>query len=382
MTMPKEFTSGTHRARDPEETWEIIRSGLPGYGITRIADVTRLDTLRIPVTMVTRPLGRTLSVSQGKGPTKQLAALSGCMEAIEFWHAEEAVPPPGIVGATARDLSLPYDLNSLHGASAALVGDRTPLDWLAGIGLVSGAEIPIPRQLVELSETYDESPRGFGMKASSNGLASGNNKTEALLHALYELVERDALAVLRRTADSEVVDLSSVGDELCAELIERIAGGPASIEVRHVPNRWSLPVFVAEVWSEDFPVTASGSGCHSSASVALSRAITEAAQSRLTMISGSRDDLAAVYEHIARGKMRRAAIAEGVTWAGIIGRYAASPDDMDVELRELASQTQRVTGREPVGLDLSTDPAFAVVRAYVCGAELIGRHQSPRTAPA
>ena len=37
--------------------------------------------------------------------------------------------------------------------------------------------------------------------------------------------------------------------------------------------------------------TFGGSGCHLSKEIALSRALTEAAQSRLTFISGSRDDL-------------------------------------------------------------------------------------------
>jgi len=36
---------------------------------------------------------------------------------------------------------------------------------------------------------------------------------------------------------------------------------------------------------------AAGHGCHPCRAVALSRALTEAAQSRLTMISGSRDDV-------------------------------------------------------------------------------------------
>jgi ribosomal protein S12 methylthiotransferase accessory factor YcaO len=40
-----------------------------------------------------------------------------------------------------------------------------------------------------------------------------------------------------------------------------------------------------------YPQQATGAGCHTIATIALARAITEAAQSRLTHISGLREDL-------------------------------------------------------------------------------------------
>ena len=38
--------------------------------------------------MVVRPLARSLTVSQGKGLTDDLAKISGLMESIEIFHAE------------------------------------------------------------------------------------------------------------------------------------------------------------------------------------------------------------------------------------------------------------------------------------------------------
>src|SRR5919202_3278663 len=89
----KVYRKGTHRARFPEETWDIIEPKLTRFGITRIADVTGLDTIGIPVALGIRPLARSLSVSQGKGQTSTLAKVSAAMESIELWHAEHAYPP-------------------------------------------------------------------------------------------------------------------------------------------------------------------------------------------------------------------------------------------------------------------------------------------------
>jgi ribosomal protein S12 methylthiotransferase accessory factor len=71
--MEKVIFTGTHRVRTPEQTLEIITPRLADYGITRLADVTGLDDLGVPVVMAVRPLAATLSVAQGKGATLELA---------------------------------------------------------------------------------------------------------------------------------------------------------------------------------------------------------------------------------------------------------------------------------------------------------------------
>lgn len=42
-------TAGTVRARPPERTWEAVADRLPDYGITRVADLTGLDCIGLPV---------------------------------------------------------------------------------------------------------------------------------------------------------------------------------------------------------------------------------------------------------------------------------------------------------------------------------------------
>ncbi|MHA1566275.1 MAG: hypothetical protein ACTSX7_13265, partial [Alphaproteobacteria bacterium] len=70
----------TGRSVSPERTVSRVRPFLPAMGITRIANVTGLDTIGIPVVMVLRPNSRSVSVSQGKGFSLDDAKASGVME--------------------------------------------------------------------------------------------------------------------------------------------------------------------------------------------------------------------------------------------------------------------------------------------------------------
>ncbi|MFC6544829.1 YcaO-like family protein [Nonomuraea salmonea] len=84
---------GTDRARDPAATLTMARRAARAVGVTRVADITRLDTVGIPTFQAIRPASRTLAVSQGKGVTPDLARLSAIMESIELWHVEQSLPP-------------------------------------------------------------------------------------------------------------------------------------------------------------------------------------------------------------------------------------------------------------------------------------------------
>jgi ribosomal protein S12 methylthiotransferase accessory factor len=89
----KGFWRGTQRSVSPAETLERIRPYLPTFGITRLANITGLDWIGIPVTLAIRPNASTLSNGSGKGFTMAAAMTSGAMEALELYHAEEANLP-------------------------------------------------------------------------------------------------------------------------------------------------------------------------------------------------------------------------------------------------------------------------------------------------
>src|SRR5699024_3273928 len=93
------------------------------------------------------------------------------------------------------------------------------------------------------------------LRANSNGLASGNVRDEAALHALYEVVERD---VLSRPTDESLarapsIDPESIPDETCLGMVESIRGAGGRISVQHLPNPFGVPTFRVLAWSWDFP---------------------------------------------------------------------------------------------------------------------------------
>src|SRR5918995_3479572 len=103
---------GTHRLVAPGATVERVAPLRARMGITRVANVTGLDRIGIPVVMVCRPNSRSIAVSQGKGLDLDAAKASGVMEAIELYHAERVELPLKL--GSSRDLARTHRLIDLH----------------------------------------------------------------------------------------------------------------------------------------------------------------------------------------------------------------------------------------------------------------------------
>jgi ribosomal protein S12 methylthiotransferase accessory factor len=290
----KSFRAGTHRVRSPAETWERLRELLPQAGITRVAEVTALDRIGIPVWQAVRPASRNLSVSQGKGATPEAARVSAAMEAVELWHAEDLRPLPSVV-MSPREMR--YD-NAIPLASlrwkrhlAARVA-AVPIPWVRAHGWGREREAWIPRRMLELDFTHSEELGLDLFETTSNGLASGNCREEALLHGLCELIERHALRLAEREPRRK---LALRGDALAEpwlrEPVDRVRAAGMKLALWDLTWEVGVPTVLADLAAPDIPNVWRGSGCHPDPAVALSRALTEAAQSRLTYISGARDDL-------------------------------------------------------------------------------------------
>ncbi|MEU9279503.1 YcaO-like family protein [Streptomyces sp. NPDC048341] len=384
--MRKAFFDGAHRTRHPGETWAALRPLLAVYGITRVADVTGLDDLGIPVTMAVRPLARTLSVAQGKGATLDAARVSGALEAVEAWHGERAVPA-AVERAPAEALHLPYPVAALETHPGSLLTPRTVLDWITARSAVDGVTVPVPAACVQLGREAHGRWRLHLPSASTNGLASGNTTAEAVAHALYEVIERDAVSNLTSPAPDgrpQRIDPGSVTDPHCASLIERVQRAGAWLELWHLPSRFGVPVMSAYLWREDqAALLVSGSGAHLDPRIALSRAVTEAAQSRLTAITGSREDVHPATYREGGHQGPGGAAEPGVDWGPIASRYAAGFDTHEREVAHLAARVASVTGAAPLVVDLTHGPyetggVFSVVKVVAPHLRYDSRHVIPR----
>ncbi|OLF11310.1 YcaO-like family protein [Actinophytocola xanthii] len=360
---------GILRERTPERTWELVAPRMPAYGITRVAELTGLDTIGMPVYMAVRPLGHTMCVSQGKGTTRLNARISAVMEAIEIFLCERFHPADTFV-ATAAELDLPYSTTEVTPTEQSVVSDRFPMPWVPATSLGDGARLAVPLHSVALDGICDDTWRPRTVFASSNGLAAGNSLAEATVHALLEVVERYSSAGMARTPirQRRVIDLTTLPDCWSRDLIEHVQDDGFWVEVVECSAVPGTSAFAVFLWRPDMPSIYAGSGCHVLPEPALQRALTEAVQSRMSVVSGLRDDLGTVGYRGVRRPAAPPAVEPTHTWADVATPVAGTTASTERLLDWLTDQVSAMTRRPVLRVDL-TPPGepFAVCKVVAPG---------------
>lgn len=268
------------------------------FGITRVADTTRLDRPDIPTFSAVVPHSDLLSVFNGKGATREAALVSAVMEAVE--RQVMGTPAVETHRRSVRDVCRVLDLDAL-----GLLPEARDLvtDCAWGTDLLTGENLPVPMHAIQCP-WYG---RRLFSGSSSNGVASGNTLTEALYHALAELVERHVWSLFyvrcelvprfyRRGAGDFVaaeVLAFPTGDAYLDGLARRIEDAGLTLRVM-ILREDDLPVVALATTTEPDsvpPMAHQGLGCSLSPTHAVGRAITECVQSRVIDIQGARDDL-------------------------------------------------------------------------------------------
>jgi YcaO-like protein with predicted kinase domain len=381
----KIYLNGTHRAASPESTWRVIRPMLADFGITRVANVTGLDYVGVPVYMCCRPNSRSLAVSQGKGIDAISAKVSAVMESIEAWHAEFNQAPLRLENyAELKRHDAVADVDGLPFCKGSLFSMQRPIPWILGRDLLSDEPVWVPFELVHANATIPAVPGSGCFLPSTNGLASGNNLIEAILHGLYEVIERDALT-LWELADPDRysqtrVDCESITPTYCREILARYQAANIIPMVWNTTSDAGLPSFAAIIFDEESdsllrPMSAAfGSGCHTNRGIAMARALTEAAQSRLTGIAGSRDDM-------TQGSYRTSQSAEALDYYRQLARetskalaYNTAPDhegeNFRDDLNNVLDCLRRISIQQVIAVDLSRPGLpISVARVIVPGLE-------------
>ncbi len=379
--MKKKYRFGTHRAAHPEETFAKATQFTHRLGITRIANVTGLDRLGIPVVMVHRPNARSVTVAQGKGADLLSARVSGLMESIETWHAENPSLP--ITFGRESELSNHYNLaevERLPNLKHSGYTSDTSICWTAGQDILSGDSALVPYELIHADCTLPYPTDAGSFLSTTNGLASGNEILEATVHAITEIIERDAVNLWYRSGISARartrVDLNSIDDELCNKTIERCKRGGMKIAIWDVTTNTNIPAFFCLLLdTERNTHPGAGSGCHVTREIALQRALFEAVQVRTTYISGTRDDLThGEYESEAiDGKISR---AQSLMFHSRDANRCFSDiptkkyDSFEEDLDYVLDQLRDIGIEQIIRIDLSkSDIAIPVVRVVIPGLE-------------
>ena len=379
----KGFIAGTHRTRPPAETFDDYKRVMPMMGITRVANITGLDVIGLPVYTAIRPNARLLSTSQGKGIDDASAKTSALMESIELWHAEH-IDDARLRWDTygrMRRTGLTIDLRAL--ATRAPVATDIPLLWIEGFCLLAQKPTWVPFDLVSMCDLRVGAVPTTALSSSSTGLASGNHVTEAIVHALCEIVERHCEAIWVDAERSARIDPASVSSGISGAVLAMLKEAGVYACIWDCTNAdIAVPVYVCEVL--DAPDTGrrrllgsyNGSGCHLSAEVAFVRALTEAVQSRLTFIAGSRDDFfRARYGSTHNESVHR------MKWQELTGERDLRPfapvslatDTFGADVDRLLQAIERAGAKQAIVVDLTrSDVQIPVVKVIVPGMREVG----------
>ena len=368
----KKYRDDTHRAVPPEDTLRAAEAKLPAAGITRVADITDLDRIGIPVFSSIRPMADrgAISVYNGKGATPTEARVSAIMEGLERYSAEVRDRELTVASFSHLDGALdPRDLILPEGADADGL-----IPWISGWDMIRDEEILVPANAV-FHPLPSEYRRLF--RTNTSGLASGNVIEEAIFHALAEVIERDAWALVEAARQTGPL-IQDVEDDLARGLMEKFAAAGVDIYLRDITSDIGIATCAAaadDVRLRDPTLLTTGMGTHTCAKVAVLRALTEVAQSRLTQIHGAREDttLADFRKRIGYERTKKL----NAHWFGDSEKrsFADVPsfesDDFLLDIRHMLDKLQEAGLDRAVVVDLSREEiGIPVVRVIVPGLEM------------
>ncbi len=396
----KTYNNETQRAVPLAETLARIEPKVPAAGITRVADITSLDRVGIPVFSCIRPTAEdgAITVYNGKGATVEESRISAIMEGIERYSSEvhdrriERGYFTDLFGrgriVDPRDLILPAEANP-----------EQILGWYEGYDIANDEPT-----LVSAEAIFHPLPmRGTSLfRTNTNGLASGNTLEEAIFHGLCEVIERDAwsLVEISRNTGPAVQDIA---DPLINAMQKKFADANVDVTIRDITSDVGIPTMAAvadDVQLKDPMLLTMGMGTHTTARSAVMRALTEVAQSRLTQIHGAREDtpVALLRKRMGydRTKRMNAYWFKDNGTVGFTGIPSYDTDDFAKDIQVMIEHLDRQGLDRVIVVDLTREEiGIPVVRVIVPGLEAFAmdpdrkgkralhaqEHHIPRTKP-
>ena len=349
-------------ARSAEETLEVIAPWLKRAGVSRLADVTGLDNIGLPVFTSIRPDAKSLKVDSGKGTTRDQARCSAAMESLERWALDE-VPIAYSRQQTTDSVERSFQLN--RGAQMTDFVLRS-MKWSEAVDQLTQETVGVPYYAVKL---YDGSEflHEKCWYASTNGLAAASTREDAILGGLYEVIERDGVhLILTGAAQGKIMprlDLTGIDSE-SADCADAIHSSGARVFVYDCRSELNIPCFMALIVDSECIGMWRGYGAHSCKEIALTRALCEAAQTRALLLACARDDI------LWKRHLKLISDSRAHNWIEVIDREAPTVKFADVSSLE-GSVFDRMTevGRRVLVVDfpLPEDAPFCVSKVLVPG---------------
>ncbi|MGZ4902158.1 MAG: YcaO-related McrA-glycine thioamidation protein [Halobacteriota archaeon] len=377
-TALKQYYTDTHRVMPPAQTLERIRSAIPEIGITRVADISGLDRIGLPVFSAIRPSAASgaISVYAGKGTTATEARVSVIMEAAERFSAEVENAQLRLLYGSYDELSADYSvLNPNDLILPGPLSSNTKLEWYPAWDLLQNDEVIVPANAVFHPYTPQQG-RWQLFRSNTNGLAAGNVAEEAIFHGLMEVIERDAVSIAEATRNPGLK--LNPGEGAVADVMQQFESNDVQIRLWWLPTDTKIPTVVAVSDDErlrDAALLLMGAGSHTDPHIAALRALTEVAQSRATQIHGAREDTdrESIARRIGYERMKRLNkhwFNESAASAELNDAKDCSTQSLDDDIRTTLDRLRRVVERVIVADITSEKLALPAVRVIIPGFEV------------
>jgi putative methanogenesis marker protein 1 len=393
---------GLQRTVPAEETLRQAEQPARALGVTRLADITGLDRVGIPTYCAIVPRSEDgISVYTGKGIRPVDAKVGALMEAIERQTALHARPATlqGSYDCLRNEYQV-LDPVTLAEPVSHEYSEHSEYSWVWGRDLVSNEPVLVPASFAMYTWAVDPCRPCFELSTSS-GLASGNCREEAICHALCELIERDAWTLAELGAHylpgarhKLLGNEASVSTQDDFEFLTSLdAVGEPGVELfreagmfplfHEITSDLGIPTIFAAVADETisgFPMVHCGVGTHPNAHVALTRSLTEMAQSRCVDIQGVREDLlppgspeskfALHTRRVSAVNRNMWCLRESAVSKSIHELPSFQSTDLRSDLEHIVARLAACGLRQVIVVDFRSEHShFAVVRVIVPGLE-------------
>lgn len=163
----------------------------------------------------------------------------------------------------------------------AKFSEKTKMNWVWGYSLTYNRPLLVPAGFVYVPYVFANKSAIIDQPVST-GLACANNKEEAILRGIYEVVERDAFMIMwHNMLCMPGIDLENVKNETARKIIERYPPG-VKLYVHNITNDLEIPTMFGIVFQEfgDGPAAAVGAATRLNPEDALVKCLEETAHTR------------------------------------------------------------------------------------------------------
>lgn len=233
----------------------------------------------------------------GKGMTKDQAMASAVMEYLErvSYLNFDYLGDKGYNLSSYNDMKRNFDIGFMESIfDVVYVEDKDkyssiikgiPMHWVSGFSLTNNSEVPYPLNWNNLYQT-------------SNGLAAGNTREEAICQGICEVIERHnigAITLPDMKVKTELINNDSIENELVEQFIKYLNGVGIDVYIFNVVYDVEIPTIMACCVDHNPPNENLSIGCgygtHPDPVKAIIRAITEYIQFREGMLVPGASDI-------------------------------------------------------------------------------------------